>query len=93
MLTFNEMITHFTENENVVIFFELVDFVRTRVTSRRCTNVVHSEHRPWHQIAWAFVRPIGKGCRSTLGQKMRLQLYKYRRKVFQTTTESSEVRL
>lgn len=88
MLTFNEKLTHFTDDENVVIFFELVDFIR-----RGYANGLQIEHRPWHHIAWAFVRPIGRTCRSKLGQKIRLQLYKYRRKVFRTTTESSEVRL
>ena len=92
MLTFNEVITHFTENENVIIFFELVDFVSMGINSRRCTNAL-LEHRPWHRIAWAFLRPMGKSCRSNLGQKIRLQLYKYKRKkILQTTTESCEVR-
>ena len=88
MLTFNEVITHFTENENVIFFFELVDFVSMGITSRWCTGA-----QAWHQIACTFLRPMGKSCRSTLGQKIWLQFYKYKRKkILQTTTESCEVR-
>ena len=88
MLTFNEVITHFTENENVVFFFKLMDFVSTGITSRWCTRA-----QAWHRIACAFLRPMGKSCRSTLGPKIWLQLYKYKRKkILQTTTESCEVR-
>lgn len=87
-LIFNEHLSYFTSNENAVIFFELLDFVSFgggRGYSR------HSEQRPWHRIAWAFLRPSGKTCTSRIGRKIRLQLYKYPRKLFGHSTEGNEV--
>lgn len=86
-LTFNEQLSYFTLNEDVVIFFELLDFV----SGKGYINRVLSEHKPWHRIAWAFLCPAGKVCVSKVGSKIRLQLYKYPRSVFGHSTESGEV--
>lgn len=87
-LIFNENLTYFTENDNVVIFFEIVDFV---VVGGGYTKKAQSEHKPWHRIAWAFLRPSGKTCRKSIGKKLRLQLYRYPKKAFEHSTESAEV--
>ncbi len=89
-LIFNERLTYFTSNEDVVIFFELLDFV-TVGGGRGYTTKAQSDHMPWYQIAWAFLRPSGKTCKSRMGQRIRLQLYKYPKKTFRQSTESSEV--
>ncbi len=89
-LTFNERPSHFTGNENVVIFFELLDFI----SSGGVGGYMHreqSQHKPWHRIAWAFLRPAGKTCRSRMGKRIRLQLYKYPKKIFGHSTEGTEV--
>jgi len=83
---FNDLLVHFTENPNVVLFFELVDFVRGNCAGGKSRN------KPWHQVAWAFLRPTGTICKSKFGQKIRLQFYKYKRKRFYHTTESAEVK-
>ena len=87
-LTFNELLSHFTSNQDAVIFFELLDFVTVGVGR----GYSESEQKPWHRIAWAFLRPSGKTCRSRLGKRIRLQLYKYPRKIFGRSTEGSEAR-
>ena len=86
-LTFNEKPSHFTRNKDVVIFFELLDFV----SSGGYAHKEQGQNKPWHRIAWAFLRPAGKTCRSKMGMKIRLQLYKYPRKVFGHSTEGTEV--
>ncbi len=87
LLIFNDLFVHFTHNPTVVIFFELLAFVRGNCAGAKNLN------KPWHRIAWAFLRPTGKVCQSQFGNKLRLQLYKYKRKRFYQTTESIEVRL
>ena len=89
-LIFNEKLTHFTSNEDVVIFFELLDFLTVR-DGRGYNSRLQSDRTPWHQIAWAFLRPAGRTCRSRMGQKIRLQLYKYPGKAFRGSTDSTEV--
>lgn len=91
-LIFNELLSYFTSNEDVVIFFELLDFVSGGY-GRGYYSRAESERRPWHRIAWAFLRPAGKTCGSRIGLKTRLQLYKYPRNVFGHSTESFEVGL
>lgn len=89
-LTFNERPSHFTRNKDVVIFFELLDFV----SSGSVGGYAHKEqgqNKPWHRIAWAFLHPAGKTCRSKMGEKIRLQLYKYPKRVFGHSTEGTEV--
>lgn len=86
-LIFNEKLSYFTSNEDTIIFFELLDFV----TLRGYMNRIQSEQKPWHRIAWAFLRPGGETCRSRIGNKIRLQLYKYPRKTFGDSTEGTEV--
>lgn len=88
-LTFNEKLTYFTSNEDALIFFELLDFV-TVGGGRGYTR--QSVQKPWHRIAWAFLRPSGKTCKSRIGRRIRLQLYKYPRKIFGNSTEGTEVR-
>lgn len=89
-LIFNEFLSYFTSNQNVIIFFELLDFV-SGGSGKGYTNRMQSVHKPWHRIAWAFLFPSGKTCSSKLGQKIRLQLYKYPKNVFGHSTESAEV--
>lgn len=52
---------------------------------------VQSERKPWYRIAWAFLRPSGKTCRSRIGKRIRLQLYRYQKEIFGQSTEGTEV--
>ena len=73
-----------------MIFFELLDFV-SGGGRRGYTSNTENGRKPWHRIAWAFLCPAGKGCMRKIGEKTRLQLYKYPRNLFGHSTESSEV--
>ena len=57
-LLLNEQVEHFSSQEHLLIFFELLDFSSSHLT-------------PWHKIAWAFLSPqghIGQRCRLQLFQ-------------------------
>ena len=90
-LIFNEQLTHFTANKNILIFFELLDFstIDNRVISGRGA-VVNSDQTPWYRIAWGFLRPAGKICKTQMGQKCRIQLFKFPKRRFKSSTESKE---
>ena len=93
-LIFNEQLTHFTNNDNAIIFFELLDFSPTsnsKLLSRQRT--ITSEQTPWYHIAWGFLKPAGKISKSMMGQRSRVQLYKFPKRRFRSTTESKEVRI
>ncbi len=92
-IVFNERLTNFTDNDNVIIFFELLDFSTSsfRHTSRQRT-VANSEQTPWYHIAWGFLRPAGKISKSMMGRRSRVQLYKFPKRRFRSSTESKEVR-
>jgi hypothetical protein len=89
-LSFNEQLSYFTSNEDVVIFFELLDFI-SGGGGRGYTSKTEGGRKPWHRIAWAFLRPAGKTCAKRIGGKIRLQFYRYPRNLFGHSTESSEV--
>ncbi len=93
-IVFNERLTNFTDNENVIIFFELLDFSTSsfRHTSRQRT-VANSEQTPWYHIAWGFLRPAGKISKSMMGRRSRVQLYKFPKRRLRSSTESKEVRI
>lgn len=91
----NEELTQFTENENVIIFFELLDFSTTSsrgISRHRQRAVASSEKTPWHRIAWGFLKPAGKISKSKVGQRTRVQLYKFPKRRFRSSTEGREVR-
>lgn len=57
-LVLNEQLEHFSSRENLLIFFELLDFSSSQLS-------------PWHKIAWAFLSlqgHIGQRCRLQLYQ-------------------------
>lgn len=51
-----------------MILFEIVDF-----TGKYRPPLMSND---WHQIAWAFVRPIGLHGKDNTDKNIRLQLYK-----------------
>ena len=57
-MVLNEQLEHFSSRENLLIFFELLDFSSSQLS-------------PWHKIAWAFLSlqgHIGQRCRLQLYQ-------------------------
>jgi WD40 repeat protein len=73
-----------------LFFFELLDFVHS---SDEMENVnMHNRSQFWKHIAWGFVRPNkgGEGYIRT-GQRLRLQLYKYRSFWFWQKKPSSDL--
>jgi len=77
-LVFNEVLTNFTENDKVLIFFELLDFSTVHTTRLRQRAVANSDQsNPWHSIAWGFLKPAGKLNKSVMGKRTRVQLYRF----------------
>jgi hypothetical protein len=56
---------------NVVIFFEIVDFLTTT------RQIARQKGDKWQRVAWAFLKTIGQNGQATTESKVRLQLYKY----------------
>ena len=90
-LFFNEHPTHFTENEKLVIFFEVLDFP----TSARRAPTSHWQLKldssPWYKIAWAFMLPAGRVGKTQMEEKCRLQLFQYPKRKFRQSPETTEV--
>ncbi|XP_076247325.1 uncharacterized protein LOC143187167 [Calliopsis andreniformis] len=63
-----------TENEQVVILFEIVDLLSFAEASFNYDRFGHE--RCWYKVAWAFLRPVGKSNILHVNKKVRLQLYK-----------------
>lgn len=94
-LIFNEQLMLFTANENIIIFFELLDFSTSATRAINAHShggsVASKDQTPWFYIAWGFMRPAGKVCKAQIGQRCRVQLYKFPKKRFRSFTESREV--
>lgn len=98
MLIFNEHPTHFTENEKLVIFFEVLDFpASASIATKSHRQSTSLDSSPWYKIAWAFILPSGKTGKTRMGEKCRLQLFQYPKRRFrrspETNNEVSESRL
>ncbi|KAL3282761.1 hypothetical protein HHI36_005928 [Cryptolaemus montrouzieri] len=55
------------EKENIIIFFEILDFVSS--------STMNDNTKGWHKIAFAFLKIHGQNNNLNLEKKMRLQLY------------------
>ena len=90
-LIFNEHPTHFTNNEKLIIFFEVLDFPISTSMATMSHRQSQLDSSPWYKIAWGFVRPAGKIGTSQIGEKCRLQLFQYPRRRFRRLPETNEV--
>lgn len=91
-LIFNEHPTHFTENEKLVIFFEVLDFpTSTSIATRSRWQSTSLDSSPWYKIAWAFILPSGRTGKTRMGEKCRLQLFQYPKRRFRRSPETTEV--
>ncbi|XP_031364709.1 jouberin-like isoform X2 [Apis dorsata] len=63
-----------TDNEYVVILFEIVDLLSFAEASFNYDKFGHESC--WYKIAWAFLKPIGYNNILHIDKKIRLQLYK-----------------
>ncbi|XP_041358926.1 jouberin-like [Gigantopelta aegis] len=74
LLVFNENFNYFvSEESNVILFFELLDFVSMNAAARKYNNV--KNEGGWHRIAWAFLKVRGANNKINVDSKVRLQLY------------------
>lgn len=91
-LIFNEHPTHFTDNEKLVFFFEVLDFpTSSSIAAGTAHRQSALDNSPWYKIAWAFTRPAGKIGKTQMGEKCRLQLYQYPKRRFRRLPETTEV--
>ncbi|CAL7943597.1 unnamed protein product [Xylocopa violacea] len=72
---FNELLK--TDNEQVVILFEIVDLLSFAEASFNYDKF--GNESCWHKVAWAFLKPVGKNNVLHINKKVRLQLYKPRK--------------
>lgn len=91
MLIFNEHPTHFTDNEKLVIFFEVLDFPTSASRAATSQWQTRLDISPWYKIAWAFLLPSGKMGKTQMGEKCRLQLFRYPKRRLRRSPESTEV--
>ncbi|XP_016770086.2 jouberin isoform X2 [Apis mellifera] len=63
-----------TDNEYVVILFEIIDLLSFAEASFNYDKFGHESC--WYKIAWAFLKPIGYNNILHIDKKIRLQLYK-----------------
>ena len=63
------------KNKNVVIFFEILDFLPMTVASKNFRR--QGQSGGWYRIAWAFLKLLDQNWRSgRFSERCRLQLYK-----------------
>ncbi|KAJ1480747.1 WD40-repeat-containing domain protein, partial [Baffinella frigidus] len=88
LIGLDERLAYFM-NPRYVLFFELLDFVHS--SEEMETVKVNTRSTFWKHIAWGFVRP-NKGAEGYVrtGQRLRLQLYKYRKFWFWQQKPSSD---
>jgi hypothetical protein len=69
----------FFMNPHFVFVFELMDFIHTMDPEEEVKVKKHQKYRGWKRIAWGFLRAneVAKSF-IQIGEKIRLQLYKYR---------------
>jgi hypothetical protein len=69
----------FFMNPNYIFVFELMDFIHTMESGEEVEAKKHQKYRGWKRIAWCFLR-ANEGAKSfiEMGERLRLQLYKYR---------------
>ena len=62
-------------NKNIVMFFEVIDFVSMAVASKNFRRL--GQKGGWYRIAWAFLKLVdGKWSSSRFGERVRLQLFR-----------------
>ncbi|XP_076381064.1 uncharacterized protein LOC117222672 [Megalopta genalis] len=68
-----------TDNDQVVILFEIIDLLSFAEASFNYDKFGHEGC--WYKIAWAFLKPVGRNSVVHIDRKVRLQLYKCRKTV------------
>nr|XP_031830746.1 jouberin-like isoform X1 [Nomia melanderi] len=66
-----------TDNDQVVILFEIIDLLSFAEASFNYDKFGHEGC--WYKIAWAFLKPVGRNNVIHIDKKVRLQLYKPRK--------------
>ena len=62
-------------NKNIVMFFEVIDFVSMAVASKNFRRL--GQKGGWYRVAWAFLKLVdGKWRSSRFGNRVRLQLFR-----------------
>ena len=83
LLLFNdnfETVFEMEKNKNVVMFFEIIDFLPMSVANKNYNR--YGQKGGWYRIAWAFLKLVDADWRSSrFGQKVRLQMFKPNLKV------------
>ena len=83
LLLFNdnfETVFEMEKNKNVVMFFEIIDFLPMSVANKNYNR--YGQKGGWYRIAWAFLKLVDADWRSSrFGQKVRLQMFKPHLKV------------
>ncbi|XP_030749196.1 jouberin-like [Sitophilus oryzae] len=59
-------------NENVIIFFEIMDFSTTNIATLRKNK---EYDKGWYKIAFSFLKLVGKSNARNVNKKLQLQLY------------------
>ena len=62
-------------NKNIVMFFEVIDFVSMAVASKNFRRL--GQKGGWYRVAWAFLKLVdGKWRSNRFGERVRLQLFR-----------------
>lgn len=79
------------KNKNVVMFFEVLDFLPMTVASKNFRH--YGQSGGWYRIAWAFLKLVDQDWRSSrFGSRCRLQLYKPSVKMSSSREEETNIR-
>ena len=71
-LVFNEDLSYLLSTPSLVLLFELLEF-----KARPTPASPPPKRQGWRHIAWAFLKLRGSNSCANLGQRLRLQLYRY----------------
>ncbi|XP_074640564.1 jouberin-like isoform X2 [Tubulanus polymorphus] len=86
LILFNENYNYFlNEESNVILFFELLDFLTMNQAKERYDYV--GQDGGWHHIAWGFLKLVGKNGKLNCDRKVRLQLYEVPRRFRPSKTQ------
>ena len=76
LLLFNDNFDYFVSlGTKLGIFFEILDFVSMSAVTNNQVGI-NAGQGGWHQVAWAFLKPVPSKNYSNIGKRVRLQLYK-----------------
>jgi jouberin len=74
-LVFNEDFSYFVLNQDIILFFEILDFLGMGVTEHKWMG--QKTYKGWHHIAWAFLKLQTSSGNSNTGRRVRLQLFEF----------------